>query len=181
MLNIYDMIYEYILIEILNFLSIKDIFNYSIVNKNAYKCLEKNKFNVNKYDFLLNLIKNIENNNIKNIKWLLYQTINPYLDKKILTSLSLILTNNIEIINLFINTCGLYNKIEKFILILRIIYDDKQKSKIIIKKYIQNINIDNIIKKLIIKVFYDFKYIKTNNYKNNKKILNLLNNFLEKS
>ena len=136
----------------------------------------KNKFTINKYDFLSNLIINIENNNIKNIEWLLYQNIYPYFNKKTLTSLSLILTNNIEIINLFINICGLYNKIEKFILILRIIYDDKQKSKIIIEKYIQNIEIDNIIKKLIIKVFYDLEYIKTNNYKNNKQILKLLNN-----
>ena len=171
------MINNYILVEIMNNLHVRDIFRYAITNRESYIFVVKSefKFTLNKFDFLARLITAIEKSDGKLIKWLFKQNVFPTFDKTVLPSLSLILTNNVPIVELVINNCGL-NKdcIEKSILILRNIYYDKGKLEAFAENFIQASIKNEVIEKLVMKVFCEFRYVKKNGYKNNMELLKLI-------
>jgi len=97
------------------------------------------------------------------------------LTKTVLPSLSLILTNNVPIVKLIIKNCGL-NKdgVEKGILILRNIYDNKGKLRAFAENFINALIKNEVIRKLAIKVFCEFRYVKKSGYKNNMELLKLV-------
>ena len=171
------MINNYILVEIMNNLHVRDIFRYSMTNRESYIFVAKSefKFTLNKFDFLARLIIAIEKSDGKLIKWLFKQNLFPTFDKTVLPSLSLILTNNVSIVELVINNCGL-NKdcVEKGILILRNIYYDKNKLEAFAENFINVLIKNEVIKKLAMKVFCEFRYVKKNGYKNNMELLKLV-------
>ena len=161
----------------MNNLHVRDIFRYAMVNRESYIFVVKSefKFTLNKFDFLAKLITAIEKSDGKLIEWLFKQNVFPIFDMTILPSLSLILTNNIPIVELVIKNCGL-NKdgLEKGILILRNIYNDKGKLEAFAENFIKVLIKNEVIKKLAIKVFCEFRYVKKNGYKNNMELLKLI-------
>lgn len=170
------MIHKYLLIEILNFLPINDIIKYSLVNKESYNFVMNNKFIINKYDYIKNIILGIQNNYNSKVEWILKQNTYQFINKKTFLCLTLISSNNYYFIDSFIknNKYNLLNRNkEKYILLLRKnhITNTLTPSKIlnIIKEKFQ---FDKTLIKLLFNIFYIKKYEYF--YKN---IMNIIMNY----
>ena len=161
----------------MNNLHVRDIFRYAMTNRESYIFVMKSefKFILNKFDFLAKLITAIEKSDGEFIQWLFKQHVFPIFDQTVLPSLSLILTNNVQIVELVVKNCGL-NKVgvEEGILILRNIYDDKDKLEGFAENFIEVLIKNKVIKRLAIKVFCEFRYIKKSGYRNNMDLLNVI-------
>jgi hypothetical protein len=176
------MINKYLLIEILNFLSINDIIKYSLIDKESYNFVLNNKFIINKYNYIKNIILGIQNNYNSKVEWLLKQNTNQFIDKRLFLCLTLISSNNYYFIDFFTKN-NQYNLLkknkEKYILLLREnhITNTLTPNKIlnIIKEKFQ---FDKTLVKLLFNIFYikKYKYFYKKYYEYNDEILHFLCN-----
>lgn len=93
----------YIKFNIINFLSINDIFNFMLINKENYQLINniKNKYllNFNQKNFVETLLKYLEINKIPRINWMLRR--NEKFNKNVLVSCCLLFCKNIKSIEYF--------------------------------------------------------------------------------
>jgi len=129
----------YIKYNIINFLSINDIFNFMLINKENYQLINniKNKYliNFNQKNFVETLLKYLEMNKIYRINWMLRR--NEKFNRNVLVSCSLLFCKNIKSIEYFFlkyKSFTKYKDIENIILHLSLA---RNCSKEFTKKYLK--------------------------------------------
>lgn len=161
----------YIEFNIINFLSIQDIFNYMLLNKRTYKLLH-NPYNnklikFDEKDFVKNFIYYLKYNKIDRLVWCLEK--NKRFNRNIILPTALLFSKNIHTIIFILGKYGFYNSldglkgIEYFIInlmmfsgksiyeynssYLRILIKEKNKDVLSKNPFLNDLLIENFLKK----------------------------------
>lgn len=154
----YSQLNFYIKFNIINFLSINDIFNFILINKENHQLINNlnNKYllNFNQKNFVETLLKYLEINKIYRINWMLKR--NEKFNRNVLVSCSLLFCKNIKSIEYFFlkyKSFTKYKDIERIIGDLILYGGNKSHNKLYLKSKVNILEKNHFLHDLIIDKF----------------------------
>ena len=154
----YSQLNFYIRFNIINFLSINDIFNFILINKENHQLINNlnNKYllNFNQKNFVETLLKYLEINKIPRINWMLNR--NEKFNRNVLISCSLLFCKNIKSIEYFFlkyKSFTKYKDIERIIGDLILYGGNKSHNKLYLKSKVNILEKNHFLHDLIIDKF----------------------------